>query len=55
MGAHFRAFGLTPAAVSFDSTGHLDPRGHAISAEILEREITARLADRGRLLKAGTG
>jgi hypothetical protein len=43
MGARFRALGLTPGEVAFDRTGHLRPRGHAASAEILEREIASRL------------
>jgi hypothetical protein len=42
MGARFRALGLTPKALALDSTGHLGPRGHALTTEILEREITSR-------------
>ena len=42
MGARFRALGQTPAALAVDSTGHLGPRGHALTSEILEGEITSR-------------
>jgi hypothetical protein len=44
MGARFRALGLTPTALAIDRTGHLGPRGHAETSEILEREIAARFA-----------
>lgn len=43
MGARFRALGLTPAALAIDRTGHLGPRGHALSSEILEGEILSRV------------
>ena len=42
MGARFRALGLTPAALAIDRTGHLGPRGHVLSSEILEDEILTR-------------
>jgi hypothetical protein len=42
MAAHFRDLGLTPAALAIDRTGHLGPRGHAVTSEILEREIASR-------------
>jgi hypothetical protein len=45
MGARFRSLGLNAKALAIDSTGHLGPRGHALTAEILEPEI-ARLAGR---------
>jgi hypothetical protein len=45
MGARFRALGLTPADLALDRTGHLGPRGHAVTCEILEREIAARFGD----------
>jgi GDSL-like Lipase/Acylhydrolase family len=45
MGARFRALGLTANALAIDSTGHLGPNGHAVSAEILEGEIAARLGN----------
>jgi hypothetical protein len=48
LGAHFRALGLTPAALAIDSTGHLDSRGHALTSEILEREIAVRFGDHAR-------
>jgi hypothetical protein len=43
MGARFRALGLTPAAVALDTTGHLSPRGHAVTCETLEDAIASRL------------
>ena len=46
MGARFRTLGLTPQALAIDSTGHLDPRGHALSSEILDHEIAARFGNR---------
>jgi hypothetical protein len=46
MGARFRVLGLTAKAIALDSTGHLGPRGHALSAEILGGEIAARFAGR---------
>jgi GDSL-like Lipase/Acylhydrolase family len=45
MGARFRARGLTPAALAIDRTGHLGPRGHAETSEILEREIAERFGE----------
>jgi hypothetical protein len=47
MADRFRARGLTPAELALDRTGHLAPRGHAVAAEILEAEITARLGPSG--------
>jgi lysophospholipase L1-like esterase len=35
----FNALGVKPADVTLDDTGHLSPRGHALVAEVLEREI----------------
>ncbi len=46
VGARFRALGLTPQEIAIDRTGHLGPRGHAVTCEILEREITSRLEQR---------
>jgi hypothetical protein len=37
--SRFKALGLTLADVTFDDMGDLNPRGHALVAEILEREI----------------
>jgi hypothetical protein len=45
VGAHFRALGLTPQEIAIDRTGHLGPRGHAVTGEILEREIASRFDD----------
>jgi len=42
VGARFRALGLTPPEVALDRTGHLGPRGHAVTSEILEGEIVSR-------------
>ncbi len=42
MGARFRSLGLKAAELSIDSTGHLGPRGHALTSEILERELVDR-------------
>jgi hypothetical protein len=39
--AHFNALQVTPAEVTLDDTGHLNPRGHALVADVLERAITA--------------
>ncbi len=50
MKARFRALGLTPEAISLDRTGHLSPHGHAITCELLEREIASR---RGRGVDQG--
>jgi hypothetical protein len=41
MGARFRALGVAATEIALDDTGHLGPRGHALSAEILEREIAS--------------
>lgn len=46
MNARFGALGETPARLALDKTGHLSPRGHALSSEILEREIASRVAGR---------
>jgi hypothetical protein len=45
VGAHFSALGLTPQEIAIDRTGHLGPRGHAVTCEILEREIASRFND----------
>jgi hypothetical protein len=45
VGARFLALGLTPQEVAIDRTGHLGPRGHAVTCEILEREIASRFDD----------
>jgi hypothetical protein len=42
MGARFRSMGLRAAQLSIDSTGHLGPRGHALTSEILEQELVNR-------------
>jgi hypothetical protein len=42
MAARFRASGARPADLAIDRTGHLSARGHALAAEILEREIAAQ-------------
>jgi hypothetical protein len=55
VGARFHALGVAPTTLALDRTGHLRPHGHAITAEILEREIASRLADRARPFAAGTG
>jgi hypothetical protein len=36
-----RTHGLRLADVAFDGTGHLNPAGHALAADVLEREIAA--------------
>lgn len=46
MEARFRALGMTPADITLDRTGHLSPRGHAVTCDILEREITSHLGHR---------
>ncbi len=46
MGARFHALGLTPAELALDDVGHLTPRGHLVSCEILEREIASRAGPR---------
>ncbi len=50
MGARFRSLGLLAAELSIDSTGHLGPRGHALTSEILEREIVDRFGKQRRPL-----
>ena len=45
VGDRFRALGLTPQEIAIDRTGHLGPRGHAATCEILERELVSRLDD----------
>ena len=45
MGARFDALGVTPAELSLDRTGHLAPRGHALSADILEAAIAQQVSD----------
>ncbi len=51
MGARFDALGVTPAELSLDRTGHLAPKGHALSAKILEAAIAGQertaASDRG--------
>lgn len=42
LGARFRSLGLIAQALAIDNTGHLGPRGHALTAEILDRELTTR-------------
>jgi hypothetical protein len=42
VGARFNALGLTPREIAIDLTGHLGPRGHAVTSEILEHEISSR-------------
>jgi hypothetical protein len=39
--ARFLELGLLPTEIALDSTGHLGPRGHAVVAETLEREIAS--------------
>jgi hypothetical protein len=46
LGARFRALGLTPADLALDDVGHLAPRGHAVTCQILEREIISRSGPR---------
>jgi hypothetical protein len=41
MSARFMARGGTFGEISLDGVGHLSPRGHAISAEVLEKEIAS--------------
>ena len=48
MSTHFRALGLTPTEIALDRTGHLSPRGHALTSEILESEIASRRKGPGR-------
>jgi hypothetical protein len=43
MTERFRSAGATAADLALDRTGHLGPRGHALAAEVLEREIAARV------------
>jgi hypothetical protein len=42
MGARFQELGLRPAELALDRTGHLGPRGHAVSCQVIEREIRSR-------------
>jgi hypothetical protein len=46
VGARFRALGLTPKGTALDRTGHLGPRGHAVTCEILEHEVATRFGHR---------
>jgi len=39
MAARFRALGLSFDAVAFDPIGHLNPVGHSVASDIIEREI----------------
>ena len=48
MGARFRSLGLKAADLAIDSTGHLGPRGHALTREILEQELVDRFGKGGR-------
>jgi hypothetical protein len=48
MADHFRADGSRLTDVALDRTGHLSPRGHAISSAILEPEITRHARQRAR-------
>ena len=45
--ARFNALALKPTDVTLDDTGHLNPRGHALVAEVLEREIATECRRRG--------
>jgi hypothetical protein len=51
MSERFVARGETFGAITLDGVGHLSPRGHAITAEVLEREMTP-LVGAGRALSA---
>lgn len=42
MGSRFRALALRPPELALDDVGHLAPRGHQVSSEILERAIATR-------------
>jgi hypothetical protein len=42
MGLEFRQRGLTPDDIALDRTGHLSALGHAVAAEVLERELAPR-------------
>ena len=44
MAAQFRQLGLSAEEAAIDRTGHLSAHGHAMSFEILQREIVARLS-----------
>jgi hypothetical protein len=46
LGARFRALGLTPADLALDDVGHLAPRGHTVTCQVLEREIASRSGSR---------
>jgi hypothetical protein len=48
MGARFRSLGLKAAELAIDRTGHLGPRGHALTSEILETEIVDRFGKGAR-------
>jgi hypothetical protein len=43
MGAAMRAWDEDAKEATIDRTGHLGPRGHAVAAAVLEREINARV------------
>jgi hypothetical protein len=45
VGAHFRARGLTAQEIAIDRTGHLGPRGHAVTCKILEGELASSFDD----------
>ncbi len=47
MAEGFRAAGFGFWRVAFDEVGHLRPRGHALAAQVLEREILIRTAASG--------
>ena len=48
MAARFRALGLHPEAIQLDDIGHLNPRGHAAAAAILEAEVARAVAARAQ-------
>jgi hypothetical protein len=48
MGARFRSLGLKAAQLAIDSTGHLGPRGHALTSEILRQELVDRFGKGAR-------
>jgi hypothetical protein len=39
--ARFRALGLSFDAVAFDPIGHLNPAGHSVASDVIEREIAS--------------
>lgn len=45
MSARFVALGEKFGAITLDGVGHLSPRGHAITAEVLERDMAPLVAD----------